>query len=210
MSIYSFWSPKGGVGKSTHTINAARHYAGKGERVGVIDADFPQYSVKKYCDYTGDKSFGLHIFDGGSLTKFIEKYAGNYDRLYLDLPPRSSQYARELIALDGVKIIVPVIVGDLDEFALMELKELRDDATKYGITDYKLALFLNRTVPNATSKRVDDTKQLLDSVSLPYLKSRLVNRTTAYSNIASGRNLKDLDRKAYNEFMGLLNEVEKL
>ncbi|EHG2442581.1 AAA family ATPase [Salmonella enterica] len=209
MKIISFWSPKGGVGKSTHTINAARQHAEKGERVGVIDADFPQYSVKKYRDYTGDKSFGLHIFDGGSLIKFVEKFGRDYDRLFLDLPPRATQTARELVAIDGVKIIVPVISGDLDQFALMELLELQNEAHKHGVTDFKLFTFLNRAQSAVGAKTNAETRQLLDDVALPRLKSELVSRT-AYGKIASGKNLKELDRKAYNEFCALIDEIEKL
>lgn len=210
MKITAFFSPKGGIGKSTFSILAALEYARRGERVGVIDADYPQYSIKKYVDYTQEKSFTLHIFDGGSLIKFVEKFGKGYDRLILDLPPRATQTARELIAIDGVKIIVPVIGGDLDQFALMELLELNDEAHKHDITDYKLAAFLNRTVANAGAKTNVETRQLLDDVALPRLKSELVTRT-AYGKIASaGKTFKQIDSKANNEFVALLDEIEKL
>ncbi|EAB6419076.1 hypothetical protein D6S13_24000 [Salmonella enterica subsp. enterica] len=209
MKVISFWSPKGGIGKSTHTILAAKHYAEKGERVGVIDGDKPQYSIKKYCDYTGDKSFTLHIFDGGSLEKFIDKFCRNYDRVIIDLPPRATGLSRELIATDNVKIIVPVVSGDLDSFSLMELMELHETAKEHGIVDYKLVAFLNRAQPAVGAKTNAETRQLLDDVALTRLKSELVSRT-AYGKIASGKTLKELDRKAYNEFCALIDEVDKL
>lgn len=208
MKVISFWSPKGGVGKSTHTINAARHYAGKGERVGVIDADFPQYSIKKYLSYTGDKSFTL-ISHNAAVTLESQLIGVPFDRVIIDLPPRATKLARELIAIDGVKIAVPVVSGDLDQFSLMELLELKEDAKNHGVNDFKLVTFLNRAQSSVGAKTNAETRQLLDDVALTRLKSELVSRT-AYGKIASGKTLKELDRKAYNEFCALINEIENI
>lgn len=209
MKLMAIWSNKGGVGKSTLTTLAALEYARRGERVCVIDGDFPQHSIKAYQEFTKDKSFGLHLYDGGSLETFIERFTKGYNRVLIDFPPRATLYARQLIATDDIKIIVPVVSGDFDNLALKQLIELRDAAHENGVDKFTLATFLNKAEPAIGSKTNKETRQLLDDVALNRMKSELTRRT-AYGKITSGRTLKQIDGKANNEFLRLLDEIEKL
>jgi len=81
--IYAITSGKGGVGKSTVTANLAVALAGRGLRVGIIDADVYGFSVA----WRGPM---LHR----TISQFLtDVFFGDLDVLLLDLPPGTGDVA---------------------------------------------------------------------------------------------------------------------
>lgn len=121
--VYAVASGKGGVGKSSVTVNLATALAAKGLRVGIIDADVYGFSVPKLMGITQAPtrvddmilppvahdvkviSIGMFVtgnqpvaWRGPMLHRALEQfltdvYFGDLDALFLDLPPGTGDIA---------------------------------------------------------------------------------------------------------------------
>lgn len=121
--IYAVASGKGGVGKSTVTVNLACALAARGLRVGIIDADVYGFSVPSLMGISqpptrvdemilppvayGVKVISIGMFVKGNqpvawrgpmlhraLEQFLtDVYFGDLDALFLDLPPGTGDIA---------------------------------------------------------------------------------------------------------------------
>jgi len=121
--VYAVASGKGGVGKSSVTVNLAAALAAAGQRVGVIDADIYGHSVPRMLGVTGRptpvekmimppsahdvKVISIGMFTKGNtpvvwrgpmlhraLQQFLaDVYWGDLDVLLLDLPPGTGDVA---------------------------------------------------------------------------------------------------------------------
>jgi ATP-binding protein involved in chromosome partitioning len=121
--VYAVASGKGGVGKSSVTVNLAAALAASGRRVGVVDADIYGHSVPRMLGITGRptpvenmimppaahdvKVISIGMFTKGNtpvvwrgpmlhraLQQFLaDVYWGDLDVLLLDLPPGTGDVA---------------------------------------------------------------------------------------------------------------------
>jgi ATP-binding protein involved in chromosome partitioning len=121
--VYAVASGKGGVGKSSVTVNLACSLASQGLRVGIIDADVYGFSVPALMGITqaptrvddmilppvafGVKVISIGMFVSGNqpvawrgpmlhraLEQFLtDVYFGDLDALFLDLPPGTGDIA---------------------------------------------------------------------------------------------------------------------
>jgi ATP-binding protein involved in chromosome partitioning len=121
--VYAVASGKGGVGKSSVTVNLAAALAASGQKVGVIDADIYGHSVPRMLGVTGRptpvekmimppsahdvKVISIGMFTDGNkpvvwrgpmlhraLQQFLaDVYWGDLDVLLLDLPPGTGDIA---------------------------------------------------------------------------------------------------------------------
>jgi ATP-binding protein involved in chromosome partitioning len=121
--VYAVASGKGGVGKSSVTVNLAASLAASGQRVGVVDADIYGHSVPRMLGVSGRptpvenmimppsahdvKVISIGMFTKGNtpvvwrgpmlhraLQQFLaEVYWGDLDVLLLDLPPGTGDVA---------------------------------------------------------------------------------------------------------------------
>ena len=121
--VYAVASGKGGVGKSSVTVNLAAAMAASGLRVGIVDADVHGFSVPGLLGITapptrvdemilppvayGIKTISIGMFVAGNapvawrgpmlhraLEQFLtDVYFGDLDVLFLDLPPGTGDIA---------------------------------------------------------------------------------------------------------------------
>src|SRR5690349_20903804 len=121
--VYAVASGKGGVGKSSVTVNMAAALAASGQKVGVADADIYGHSVPRMLGVTGrptpvenmimpPSAHGVKVISIGMFTKgntpvvwrgpmlhralqqfLADVYWGDLDVLLLDLPPGTGDVA---------------------------------------------------------------------------------------------------------------------
>ena len=121
--VYAVASGKGGVGKSSVTVNLAAALAATGQKVGVVDADIYGHSVPRMMGVTGrptpvenmimpPSAHGVKVISIGMFTKgntpvvwrgpmlhralqqfLADVYWGDLDVLLLDLPPGTGDVA---------------------------------------------------------------------------------------------------------------------
>ena len=124
--VYAVASGKGGVGKSSVTVNLAVALAASGHKVGVVDADIYGHSVPRMLGVTGrptpvenmimpPSAHGVKVISIGMFTKgntpvvwrgpmlhralqqfLADVYWGDLDYLLLDLPPGTGDVAISL------------------------------------------------------------------------------------------------------------------
>ena len=127
--VYGIASGKGGVGKSSVTVNLAAALAARGLSVGVVDADIYGHSVPRMLGVTGQptqvedmimppQAYGIKVISIGMFTagnaavvwrgpmlhralqQFLaDVYWGDLDVLLLDLPPGTGDIAISLAQL---------------------------------------------------------------------------------------------------------------
>jgi ATP-binding protein involved in chromosome partitioning len=127
--VYAVASGKGGVGKSSVTVNLAAALAATGRKVGIVDADIYGHSVPRMLGVTakptqvqqmimppsaqGIKVISIGMFTAGNtpivwrgpmlhraLEQFLaDVYWGDLDLLFLDLPPGTGDIALSVAAL---------------------------------------------------------------------------------------------------------------
>jgi len=148
--VYAVASGKGGVGKSSVTVNLATALAAKGMSVGVIDADIYGHSVPRMLGTTdrptqvedmimpvpayGVKVISIGMFTAGNaavvwrgpmlhraLQQFLaDVYWGDLDVLLLDLPPGTGDVA---ISLANLLPESEIIVVTTPQIAAAEVAE---------------------------------------------------------------------------------------
>src|SRR3989440_6407050 len=127
--VYGIASGKGGVGKSSVTVNLAAALAARGLSVGVVDADIYGHSVPRMLGVTGQptqvedmimppEAYGVKVISIGMFTRgnaavvwrgpmlhralqqfLADVYWGDLDVLLLDLPPGTGDIAISLAQL---------------------------------------------------------------------------------------------------------------
>jgi ATP-binding protein involved in chromosome partitioning len=127
--VYAIVSGKGGVGKSSVTVNLAAALAAAGHKVGVVDADIYGHSVPRMLGVTGrptpvenmimpPSAHGVKVISIGMFTKgntpvvwrgpmlhramqqfLADVFWGDLDFLLLDLPPGTGDVAISLAQL---------------------------------------------------------------------------------------------------------------
>src|SRR5215469_1684941 len=127
--VYAVASGKGGVGKSSVTVNLATALAASGQKVGVLDADIYGHSVPRMLGVTGQptqvekmimppvahdvKVISIGMFTPGNtpvvwrgpmlhraLQQFLaDVYWGDLDVLFMDLPPGTGAIALSVAQL---------------------------------------------------------------------------------------------------------------
>src|SRR5450755_7408 len=121
--VYAVASGKGGVGKSSVTVNLAAALAAAGQKVGVLDADMYGHSLPRMLGVTGlptqvekmimpPSAHGVRVISIGMFTKgnepvvwrgpilhravqqfLADVYRGDLDVLLMDLPPGTGDVA---------------------------------------------------------------------------------------------------------------------
>ncbi len=121
--VYAVASGKGGVGKSSVTVNLAAALAAAGQKVGLLDADIYGHSVPRMLGVTGrptqveqmimpPSSYGVSVISSGLLKRgneplplrgpilhrllqqfLADVYWGDLDVLLMDLPPGTGDVA---------------------------------------------------------------------------------------------------------------------
>lgn len=135
-NIVAIASGKGGVGKSTVAVNLAVALAGKGARVGLIDADIFGPSIPKMLGAEGMRPSGEKS-DGRDLIKPLEKYGIKFLSIGFFVDPASAVIWRGPMASNALKqLIMDASWGELD-YMLIDLPP--------GTSDIHLTLV--QTVP---------------------------------------------------------------
>lgn len=206
--IIGVLNQKGGVGKTTLSVNIAARLAADGARVLLIDAD-PQGSS---LDWSAAREEPGPVVVVGlpkeTIHREIKQLSRDYDHVVIDGPPRVTALARSAIMASDL-VLIPVQPSPYDIWAADEVVKLVEEAQIYK-SDIKTVFVINRKISNTAIGR--DIREALSGYNLPCLESGLTQRVVFAEAAASGLAVHEIDAEsaAAQEVAALVNEIKGL
>lgn len=206
---------KGGVGKTTISVNLAVSFAQRGKSVCIIDTDQNQNSAVEWVTYRSPERPVIQVFPfklEQISTKTINDLEKKFDVVILDGSPQLSELAtRTLIVSDYVIIPINTSLFDFKAFEkfLDLLKEVDKNRVAIDMPSIKAFAVLNKI--NERTMLSNEIIGGLQNFDVPILKTKLANRTAYGETTLDGLGVTEgRDKKASEEFNKLVDEIEKV
>lgn len=209
--ILTVGNTKGGVGKTTLSVNIAAARAMEGRKVWLVDGDrqgTAQTAISIRYESGIEPGIACSTYpDGPTLRSQVKQQQAHFDDIIIDVGGRDSTSLRAALSLTDT-LLVPFQPQSFDVWALEDIAELVDEARSVR-DDLRALVMLNCAFAgfqpadnNAAEKAASDLSQF------EILHSQ-IKRRKAFSNAAgSGQcvfETKPADRKAQKELRALLS-----
>ncbi|NCG53674.1 ParA family partition ATPase [Serratia fonticola] len=206
--IISVLNQKGGVGKTTLSVNIAAQLAAEGKRVMLLDADPQGSSLDWAAAREVESCFTVVGLPRATLHKEISKFVQDYDHIIIDGPPRVTDLARSAIMAADI-VLIPVQPSPYDVWAAQEVVSLVDEARIYK-ENIKSAFVVNRKIANTAIGR--DVGEALATYNTKVLESTVTQRVIFAEAAAVGKAVFEIDANgsAANEIAALVHEILEL
>ena len=187
--IFGVLNQKGGVGKTTLSVNLAACLARTGARVLLIDAD-PQGSALDWAAARqGEPLFSVVGFPRPTIHKEIAQLGQGYDHIIIDGPPRVTDLARSAIMASDI-VVIPVQPSPYDIWAAEEVVKLITEARVYK-ENIKSVFVVNRKITNTAIGR--DVREALAAYPVHVLDASIAQRVVFAEAAAQGQAIFEID-----------------
>ena len=187
--IIGVLNQKGGVGKTTLSVNIAAALAQGGARVLLIDADPQGSSLDWSAAREGEPLFSVVGLPRASIHKEIGEISKGYDHVVIDGPPRVTDLARSAIMASDV-VLIPVQPSPYDIWAADEVVKLIQEAAVYK-DGLKSVFVVNRKIANTAIGR--DIGEALAAYPIPVLAATVTQRVIYAEAAAQGKAVFEID-----------------
>ncbi len=208
MPVIAIVGNKGGVGKTTLSINIAAGAARYGN-VALVDAD-PQGSALQWSRMAEGEA-PLPVYEADTpLAQQTTDLLRTYSHIVIDCPPyvQSSQTAEVLQIADIA--LIPVLPSPMDLWATVHIEEAVDIAqeTNPGL---RVLLLINQMELRTTFSRV--MREALSEIQFPVAETAVRRRAVYRNSVLEGKSVFDAGypgREAVEELDKLIKEVMSL
>lgn len=187
--IVGVLNQKGGVGKTTLSVNLAACLARTGARVLLIDADPQGSSLDWAAARQGEPLFSVVGFPRATIHKEIAQLGLGYDHIIIDGPPRVTDLARSAIMASDI-VVIPVQPSPYDIWAAEEVVKLITEARVYK-ENIKSVFVVNRKITNTAIGR--DVREALAAYPIHVLNASIAQRVVFAEAAAQGQAIFEIE-----------------
>lgn len=181
--IIGVLNQKGGVGKTTISVNLAATLSRNGRRVLLVDAD-PQGSALAWSSLRErEPLFPVIGMAKPTLHRELPELAKGYDSVVIDGAPRVNEIARAATLASDL-ILIPVQPSPYDVWASADTVRLIREARQFK-GDIKAAFLINRRIAKTAIGR-DVASALAQFEDIPVLAAGLGQRVIFAESAARG------------------------
>ncbi|KGM46618.1 ParA family partition ATPase [Pseudooceanicola atlanticus] len=204
--IISFLNQKGGVGKTTLSVNVAGCLARQGHRVLLIDAD-KQGSATTWASLREDAPFQVVSMARANMARDALKLAQDYDHTIIDGPPHAEEIARSCIVASDF-VALPIEPSGLSTWASdLTVRQVKE-AQEFKPT-LKCGFVVSRKIGKTVIGR--DIRNMAAEAGLPILESEIEQRVAFAEGMTMGQTIFEWasESNAAREIEHLTKEIER-
>jgi len=202
--IFSLVNQKGGVGKTTVSVNLASGLSKMGYKVLLIDAD-PQGSVLQWQSIADNESFQVNHHPRPGFERLVPSLGKTFDHMVIDAPPAIGEITRSVLNVTHLAI-VPIGPSPLDIWSSKEALSLFPEIRRRH-RRLKGELLICRKVVGTRVGR--EAREAMETYNMPVFETEISQRIAYVEAMIAGRSVLEYAPRseAAHEVISLCNEI---